>query len=659
MFKLTPIAIIIFITAAINIIVSYISWQRRNSKGGIYFSLGMMGISLWTLAAGFDYAATPISLKIFFATIEAWGYMSGHPFFTLFALSFAGYDRWFEKKWFKALFLLIPISNILLVTTNGLHGWVWKGFIQSTGNVVIFEHGPAFYWIFITSNILTFTIISSLWQASRKGSEISRRQGRLLLYAMLFPLAANLVYLFGLGGVKGVDWTSVTFSVTGLLFLLALYGQRLLDLSPIAHDKLVSSLSDGMIVLDGQDRIIEINKTGAEMFASSPTALLGKNLADIEPMTSSFLRQPIENEIKTELEIGNTDKHYFDIIISPLREGAKNIIGRLIISRDITRLKENELRFLQLTQAVEQSPASVIITDLKGNIEYVNPQFSLLTGYTHEEAIGKKTSLVKSGHTPEAVYRDMWQTILAGKSWRGEFLNRKKNGDLYWEQAVMAPVLDREGHILNFIAVKEDITGRKEAEAKLLNAYSQLEGQLKEIQELQHSLYEQAIRDELTGLYNRHFLRETLGRELARAERENYPVCFAFIDIDRFKSINDKHGHAVGDNVLRRFASELLKQIRTGDIIYRYGGEEFLVVLPNTKIGVAAQIAERWRVTIQETSILENGMEIKATISCGISEFPTNGSTEEEMLEKADKALYAAKNRGRNQVVLWSKNLDK
>lgn len=655
MFKLTPIAVILFITTAINVAVSYTSWQRRKIKGGMYFSLGMMGITLWTLAAALGYAAVPLDLKILFAKIDAVGYNSAISLFILFALYYVGFDEWADKKWLRFILLLIPVSNILLVATNELHKWVWTGFLPVKNNIVIFEHGPGFVWIVITGYLMVLSLTGILWLASRRGSEISRRQGRLLFFASVFPLAANMVYLIGIKGAEGVDWSSITFSITGFLFLRALYGTRLLDLAPIARDKLVNSLSDGMIVLDTQDRIIDINRAAAEMLVSSPAMLLGKDLADIEPLAHTFLGQPLENEIKTELEVGTPNKRYFDVILSPLREGPKKIIGRLIISRDITERKENELRLLQLTQAVEQSPASVIITDINGNIEYVNPQFSILTGYTYNEAIGKKTSIVKSGHTPDEVYRDMWQTILAGRTWRGEFLNKKKNGELYWEQAVMAPVLDHDGHILNFIAVKEDITGRKEAEAQLRTAYSQLEEQMKEIRGLHHILHEQAIHDALTGLHNRHYLNETLGRELARAEREKYPICFALIDIDRFKSVNDKYGHAAGDNVLRHFASQLLKHTRTGDIICRYGGEEFLVVLPNTQIDVAAQIAERWRATIQKSSVLENGVEITATISCGISEFPTDGSTEAEALEKADKALYAAKHNGRNQVALWPK----
>ncbi len=659
MFKLTPIALTLFVTTAINVVVAYSSWQRRKSKGGIFFALGMVAVTLWTLAAGLGYSAVPLDLKIIFAKMDAVGYNSALPLFVLFAIHYTGLDEWSKKKWIWVLLFLIPLSNIVLITTNELHGWVWQGFLPTEGNVVVFKHGPGFIWVAITGYLMISSMITIFWMASHRGSDISRRQGRLLFYASIFPLAANMVYLFGIKGTEGVDWSSITFSITGLFFLRALYGSHLLDISPIARDKLVNSLSDAMIVLDLQNRIIDINRAAAEMLASTVGGLLGKDLSEIAPLSLSFLGQPLEQEINTEIEVGVTNKRYFDVLVSPLREESKKIIGRLIISRDVTRLKENELRFLQLTQAVEQSPASVIITDLKGNIEYVNPQFSQLTGYTYEESIGKKTSIVKSGHTPEEVYRDMWQTILAGKSWRGEFLNRKKNGELYWEQAVMAPVLDHDGHILNFIAVKEDITGRKEAEAKLLNAYARLEEQLKEIQGLQHTLHEQAIRDALTGLHNRHYLNETLGHELARAERGGYSICFAMIDIDRFKNINDKHGHAAGDNILIHLAGQLQKFTRTGDIICRYGGEEFLIILPNTKIEAAAQIAERWRTTIQESKIVENGVDITITISCGISEFPADGSTETEALEKADKALYAAKYNGRNQVVLWSKIIDK
>lgn len=657
MFKLTAISLALFITTAFNIVASSISWRRRNTKVGFYFALGMLGITLWTLAAGLDYAAVPIPLKVFFAKLEYTAYNIGFVFFAFFALSYAGYEHWLENTRIKAFFSVIMISNILLAWTNDWHGWLWSGFERSAygDNTVIFEHGPGYLWAAVTGYLMILAIIVPLWQASHSGSEFLRRQARLIFYAGLLPVLGNLFYLFQPPEFKGVDWTPISFSISGILFLLALYGTRLLDLVPIARDKLVAHLSDGMIVLDPGDRIIDANQAAADMIQSTLEGLIGKKLSEVFPFALALSGHTPKQEIRTDLEVGSRDKRYYDVLISPLLEDRGTVIGRLIVFRNITERKEKELRLLQLTQAVEQSPVSVVITNLHGTIDYVNPQFISLTGYTQDEVIGKNPNIIQSGYTPIEKYRDMWQTIRSGRVWRGELLNRKKNGDLYWELEVVAPVFDDAGNIINFIAVKEDITGWKEAEDKLINAYAQLEEKMREIQDLQIILREQAIHDSLTGLHNRYYLKETLGRELARAEREGYPVCFALMDIDHFKDINDTYGHTAGDVVLQHLGNQLRALTRTGDIVCRFGGEEFLIVLPNTRVASAAQIAERIRVTFQESSVLSGETEIKTTISFGIAEFPEDGSTEAEALDLADKALYAAKRNGRNQVTLWSR----
>lgn len=493
MFKFTTIAIILFITTAINIVAAYIGWQRRKTKSGMYFALGMAAITLWTLAGGFDYAAVSIPLKVFFAKLEYAGYNTAIAFFALFVLSYAGYERWLEKSMVKVFFLIVPASNILLAWTNGWHGWLWSGFVRSEfgDNTVIFEHGPGYLWAAITGYLLIFIIIIPLWQASRRGSEFSRRQAHLLFWSSLFPVISNLIYVFQPAEFKGVDWTSVTFSVTSLMFVWALYGRRFLDLVPIAREKLVDSLGDGMIVLDMRNRIIDINHSAAGMLESTPENLIGRGFGEVIQLIQPLSERASEEELRTELEFGSTDKLYFDVLISPLHEDRKVVVGRLIIFRDITERKKNELRLLQLTQAVTQSPASVVMTDLKGNIEYVNPQFTLLTGYAYDEVIGKNPNILKSGHTPDGVYQEMWQAITRGKTWQGEFLNKKKNGDLYWEHVVMAPVLDRDGNTLNFIAVKEDITERKQAETDLEQRFLQIQDLHKNLQETQAQLVEQ------------------------------------------------------------------------------------------------------------------------------------------------------------------------
>jgi diguanylate cyclase (GGDEF)-like protein len=179
-----------------------------------------------------------------------------------------------------------------------------------------------------------------------------------------------------------------------------------------------------------------------------------------------------------------------------------------------------------------------------------------------------------------------------------------------------------------------------------------------EIRHLHSELLEQVIRDPLTGLYNRRYLSETLGRELARAERENYPVSFVMIDIDHFKDVNDKFGHNAGDAILQKLSTQLMSQTRYGDIVCRYGGEEFLAILLNVTAEVAFEIAERWRRSFLGSTLLLDHNGAKATISCGISQFPMDGMTDKELIAKADKAMYHAKATGRNHVVAWQSKLD-
>lgn len=313
----------------------------------------------------------------------------------------------------------------------------------------------------------------------------------------------------------------------------------------------------------------------------------------------------------------------------------------------------------QLSQAIEQSPSSVLITDLDGRIEYVNPHFTNLTGYSLPEATGMSTSALQSGKTPSSVYDEMWQTIRAGFPWRGELLNRRKDGSLYWESTLIAPVKDENRQIVNYLAFKEDITERKtaedalrqsEAQMRLLN--QELQNQLQKITRLEAELREQAIRDPLTGLYNRRYLLETVQREFKLAKRRRKTISILLLDIDHFKSINDTYGHNAGDSVLQATALLLQQFARETDLACRYGGEEFLLLLPDIPPAPAAQRAETLRQTLQETPIPYKDLRLHITVSIGLATYPANGKDYPEILQKADQALYAAKQHGRNRVTL-------
>lgn len=356
MFKFTVIAVILFIATAINVIAAVISWHRAKTRHSLYFAIGITGVTFWTLISGLDYAAVPISLKVFFAKWEYAAYHVALVFFLMFILLYTGYEELLEKKWLRASLWVIPIVNVLLAWTNDWHGWVWRGFVRSEfgDNTVIFEHGPGFLWIAGTGYLLIVSIILGAWLASRRGSIFSRRQGRLLFFASLLPLVGNLFYQFQPLEFDGVDWSSILFSISSVLFVWALYGTRLLDLVPIAREKLIDSLSDGMIVLDMRNRIVDVNLPAARMVGSLPEKLLGRNMDAFIPLAQVLLGQPSERETRTELEIEGAERRYYDILVSPLFEGKTSVIGRLVIFRDITERKrtQDELQKFAITDSL-------------------------------------------------------------------------------------------------------------------------------------------------------------------------------------------------------------------------------------------------------------------------------------------------------------------
>ena len=303
--------------------------------------------------------------------------------------------------------------------------------------------------------------------------------------------------------------------------------------------------------------------------------------------------------------------------------------------------------------ALNAAANAIVITDRTGTCIWVNPAFTLITGYGPEEIIGQKLSKLKSGVQKEAFYGDLWQTILGGKNWQGEIINKNKQGTLYVEEMTISPVRNDKGEITHFIAIKQDVTERNRINTDLQDANRRLTFQMAENEVLQKKLHEQALRDSLTNLYNRRFLEETLDREIAHARRNGKTLCIAMIDIDNFKSFNDRYGHKAGDMILRSLGDILLANTRKGDVACRYGGEEFVVVIPGAVVENVRKRAQQWRKAFQLLQQSFNGQELQSTISIGVAIFPDHGMDGEAVIHAADRAMYESKARGKNRVTIF------
>ncbi len=295
----------------------------------------------------------------------------------------------------------------------------------------------------------------------------------------------------------------------------------------------------------------------------------------------------------------------------------------------------------KLSQAIEQSPVSVMITDLKGTIEYVNPQLCKITGYKLEELIGQNPRILKSGHTAEIQFKNMWNAITSGQSWTGELYNKKKNGDLFWENVTVSPIKNKEDVSTHYLAIKEDISLRKDYEERLLY---------------------QASYDKLTDLPNRSLAYDRVQQAIANAIREERHIAVLYMDFDHFKNINDTLGHEAGDEFLRYMAGRLKGCVRDFDTVARLGGDEFLIMLVDIDHGdnntepfadVVRRKTEEILKLVAKPCVIHD-MEFSVTASVGIAVFPQDGDDPYVLLRNADTAMYRSKRKGRNTYEVFT-----
>ncbi len=470
------------------------------------------------------------------------------------------------------------------------------------------------------------------------------------------------------------------------------------------------------------------------------------------------------------------------IALFTIRETAREIAARIAAKEEVSKanagLEERvmertgklhkAIKRLQLqAAALEAAANSIVITDNTGTITWVNRAFTTMTGYSKEEAMGRTPRLLKSDEQPEAYYAELWSTISSGKVWKGEIVNRRKDGTTYTEEMTITPVSQGEGRDeTQFIAIKQDISGRKQAEQALrraeekyraifedavigifqasadgrllnvnrafaeihgydspeqmlvelsnLNAAAQLFVEPKRMDVLRQVLGEKelvrdfeldvyrrdrservvlvnvrAVRDAsgnmlfyegtvedvtarkvaeervqflayydaLTGLPNRTLLQDRLATALAGARRRKDKVALLFLDLDRFKLINDSLGHSFGDLLLQEVAQRLKKWAREQDTVARLGGDEFLIVLTGVKnIADAAVAADRMTKSMTAGFVVQ-GRPLNITCSLGISVFPEHGTNSETLIKNADAAMYFAKESGRNNFRFFTKDL--
>lgn len=271
-----------------------------------------------------------------------------------------------------------------------------------------------------------------------------------------------------------------------------------------------------------------------------------------------------------------------------------------------------------------------VITDSSNKIVYVNPRYERISGYSFAEVRGKNPSVSSSGSQRKEFYKKMWAELYEKGFWEGEIWNRGKSGKLYPEWINISLVKSKKGKVLYHVGVLSDITSKKIVEEKI-NHY--------------------AYYDPLTDLPNRRFFMEKLEQEIKSAKREEQSLCVLFIDLDYFKLINDEHGHVVGDQFLCGVSDKIKGLLRENDVLSRFGGDEFVVLLSNiSSKDLAAQLANRLLKTLCDAPIEIGDLRLKVGLSIGGVVYPEGGMDAETLIKNADDAMYDVKNTTRHKV---------
>lgn len=395
--------------------------------------------------------------------------------------------------------------------------------------------------------------------------------------------------------------------------------------------------------------IMDVNHRFCQLIGLEKDAIVGLSFLDLPLWVKpdqyqqfyqqqlQWLEKDIQGDKNWEIEVYGQNQTCLTMLLSAEPITFNQLDCLLVVMRDITELKQTAKQLQILSQACEQSPASIVITDVTGNITYVNPKFEAVSGYSSAEVLGRNPKILKSGNKSAQEYEAMWHQLSSGQEWKGEFHNRHKDGKLYWERASISPIINSSGTITHYVAVKEDITQEKnQAEA----------------------LYYQAHYDNLTGLPNRILAKDRLQQAIESGIRNQHLVGLMFIDLDNFKMVNDSLGHDAGDRLLKEVAERLQRALRQTDTVARLGGDEFLVVVGKiTQNRRLTTIAQRLLGVLRQPVTL-NGHEMFIYGSIGIAVFPDDGFQADILLKNADTAMYAAKLEGRNSFRFFTPHMN-
>jgi len=442
---------------------------------------------------------------------------------------------------------------------------------------------------------------------------------------------------------------SIFFALTVflLVFLIFSHLKSVKTKQELYAFKFAIEHSDNTVVITDVDKhITYANETFEKTTGYKAKEVLGKNPNILKSgMQSKEFYKELNDKLaqgqKWEGQFINKRKDgslfYEEASIVPLIQNSK-LLGYLALKLDITKYVEQNQKLAQAASVFENTEEAIIIANKDAKVVSINAAFSKIYGYAPQEVEGKSLQFLHSKQQSEDFYKEMWQQLEENGIWRGKIINKTKNGELIPVWSTIKRILDDKGEVINYTAIQTD---------------------LREIESSQAKADYLAFHDPLTGLYNRINFEEYLKHAISTAKRNNTLLALLFVDLDRFKVINDTLGHDIGDKILVNVAKKLKSLLRESDFIARWGGDEFVIILENiTSPSDAALVANNIVDTLQHPIEIDKH-KLLTTASVGISLYPDNGDDIQTLIKHADSAMYLAKDEGKNSYRYYTQDLSK
>jgi len=616
--------------AMVYLTLAFVLVRKRPGPGAGAMGASLFAIAVWVIAAVVEAQTTTLGAYLLLAKIKYTAIALLPPLFFIFFLQYTERFALRARQWLAVL--VLPLATVALTWTNEIHQWMWTHPPLDANGAYLarMPWGPWFWWVHTPySYLLTgggiAVLVAELWRESK----LARSQVLLLLAGLSLPLAVNVLFMSGLIEPDGrIGPTPFAFAVSGLIFSWSFVRGQVFQLAPVAYRAVFEHMEDGVVVSDARHRVANVNAAALAMTRLPREVVIGYRIEDVLP-DHPHLARALRAAEPTTLACNTEDGRHLEVRVSPIRGDSGRTRGHVVLLRDVTQLeraaatqRENEALLLGI---VENSPNGILRLRPKrgddGEVRdficvFANPAAAAQIGRPQAELVGRPFKGAVHPHTA-ALFQAFREVVRSGERCEVERCVARDGGETWLRFIAVAAGGDL---VVTFF----DLTERKHRELAMEAA---------------------AAQDPLTGLLNRRGFECDAPALLLSPGGAPRPSALLYVDLDRFKEVNDTLGHEVGDLLLCEFAARMQRCTRGPDLLARFGGDEFVLLLLETGVDGAMWVAERLLASSREP-IRIGEHELLCVPSIGIALFPEHGIELKRLLQAGDRAMYDAKSRG-------------